>query len=79
MYAIKDRKKGGNAPASLLPSQKKQRSGSACSARGQITAFGLYCPLSGQAFAVAFLFDIITPNGIPYGMPILYCFFVKNF
>ena len=31
----------------------KQRSGSACSARVQITAFGLYCPLSGQAFAVA--------------------------
>ena len=55
MYAIKDRKKGGNAPASLLPSLKKQRSGSACSARGHITAFGLYCPLSGQAFVVAFL------------------------
>ena len=31
----------------------KERSGSASSARGQITAFGLYCPLSGQAFAVA--------------------------
>ena len=35
--------------------RKKQRSGSACSAREQITAFGLYCPLSGQAFAVAFI------------------------
>jgi hypothetical protein len=33
---------------------KKKRSGSACSARRQITAFGLYCPLSGQAFAAAF-------------------------
>ena len=33
---------------------RKKRSVSACSARGQITAFGLYCPLSGQAFAVAF-------------------------
>ena len=46
----------------------KQRSGSACSARGQITAFGLYCPLSGQAFAVTLaqtrfkVFDFIVVN-----------------
>ena len=36
-----------------LPHPNRKRSSSACSARGQITAFGLYCPLSGQAFTVA--------------------------
>ncbi len=40
-------------PGFSSPIPEKQRSGSACSARGHITAFGLYCPLSGQAFAVA--------------------------
>ena len=35
---------------------------SACSARGQITAFGLYCPLIGQAFAVSTATP--TPKGL---------------
>ena len=45
-------------PGISSPIPEKQRSSSACSARGHITAFGLYCPLSGQAFAAAFFFDI---------------------
>ncbi len=32
----------------------EERFVSACTARGQITAFGLYCPLYGQALASAF-------------------------
>ena len=58
-----------SAPAQPAPHEPKDRS--SCASLSQtclvntkhlllteITAFGLYCPLSGQAFAAAFFFDI---------------------
>ena len=53
----------------------KQRSGSACSARGQITAFGLYCSLDDLSSSA---FGLATPAVLPHSMRHLLLRLSKN-